>query len=140
MCQRSANRKITANKSFGARWKRAAAKHCYSITSSARPSSDSGKLRRSRLAVLRLSTKSHSPSSPSPLRVSMAGVGHDRPQDWIVGVALLRAAIERLAIGGAKRHIEIKPGYKIRVADEGLAERDEIGARLRDGLVGALAA
>src|SRR6516162_7041590 len=26
MCQRSANRKITANKSFGARWKRAAAK------------------------------------------------------------------------------------------------------------------
>src|SRR6516225_7576148 len=109
----------------------------YSITSSARPSSDSGKLRRSRLAVLRLSTKSHSPSSPSPLRVSMAGVGHDRPQDWIVGVTLLRAAIERLAIGGAKRHIEIKPGYKVRVADEGLAKRDEIGAPLRDGLVGA---
>src|SRR5215468_3014200 len=83
------------------------------------------------------SDASHSPLSPSPLRVGMAGVGHDRPQDWIVGVALLRAAIERLAIGGAKRHIEIKPGYKIRVTDEGLAERDEIGAPLRDGLVGA---
>src|SRR5262249_48954662 len=38
---------------------------------------------------------------------------------------------------GAKRHIEIKPGYKVRVADEGLAKRDEIGAPLRDGLVGA---
>src|SRR6516165_3902400 len=71
---------------------------------------------------------SHSPLSPSPLGVSMAGVGHDRPQDWIVGVALLRAAIERLAIEGAKRHIEIKPGHKVRVADEGLAKRDEIGA------------
>src|SRR5262245_19510320 len=67
----------------------------------------------------------------------MAGVGHDRPQDWIVGVALLRAAIERLAIGGAKRDIEIKPGYKVRVADEGLAKRDEIGAPVRDGLVSA---
>src|SRR5262249_52208113 len=43
----------------------------------------------------------------------MACVGHDRPQDWIVGVPLLRAAIERLAIEGAKRHIEIKPGYKV---------------------------
>ena len=48
----------------------------------------------------------------------MAGVGHDRPQDRIVGVALLRAAIERLAIEGTKRHIEIKPGHKVRVADE----------------------
>src|SRR6516165_10022720 len=80
---------------------------------------------------------SHSPSSPSPLRVGMAGVSHDRPQDWIVSVALLRAAIERLAIEWAKRHIEIKPGHKVRVADEELAKRDEIGASLRDGLVGA---
>ena len=87
--------------------------------------------------TLSLTDASHSPSSPSPLRVGMAGVGHDRPQDWIVGVALLRAAIERLAIEGAKRHIEIKPGHKVRVADEGLAKRDEIGAPLRDGLVGA---
>src|SRR5262249_4310729 len=87
--------------------------------------------------TLPLTDASHSPSSPSPLRVGMASVGHDRPQDWIVGVALLRAAIERLAIGGAKRHIEIKPGYKVRVADEGLAKRDQIGAPLRDGLVGA---
>src|SRR5262245_34039288 len=78
----------------------------------------------------------HSPSSPSPLRIRMAGVGHDRSQDWIVGVALLRSAIERLAIERAKRHIEIKPGHKVRVADEGLAKRDEIGAPLRDGLVG----
>src|SRR6516165_1520501 len=87
--------------------------------------------------TLSLTDASHSPSSPSPLRVGMAGVGHDRPQDWIVGVALLRAAIERLAIEGAKRHIEIKPGHKVRVADEGLAKRDEIGAPLRDCLVGA---
>src|SRR5262249_40895017 len=79
----------------------------------------------------------HSPSSPSPLRVGMAGVGRDRAQARIVRVALLRAAIERLAIEGAKRHIEIKPGHKVRVADEGLAKRDEIGAPLRDGLVGA---
>src|SRR5499433_89274 len=87
--------------------------------------------------TLPLTDASDSPSSPSPLRVGMAGVGHDRPQDWIVGVALLRAAIERLAIEGAKRHIEIKPGHKVRIADEGLAKRDEIGAPLRDGLVGA---
>ena len=75
---------------------------------------------------------SHSRSSPSPLRVGMAGVGLDRPQDWIVGIALLRAAIERLAIEGAKRYIEIKPGHKIWVTDEGLAKRDEIGAPPRD--------
>src|SRR5262249_12308380 len=79
----------------------------------------------------------HSPSSPSPLRVGMAGVGHDRPQDWIVIVALVGAAIGGLAMEGAKRHMEIKPGHKVRVADEGLAKRDEIGAPLRDGLVGA---
>src|SRR5262244_3902654 len=87
--------------------------------------------------VQNLSDASHSPLSPSSLRVSVAGVGHDRPQDWIVGVALLRAAIQGLAIEGAKRDIEIKPGYKVRVADEGLAKRDEIGAPLRDGLVSA---
>src|SRR5499433_1137063 len=86
--------------------------------------------------VQNLTDASHSPSSPSPLRVGMAGVGHDSPQDWIVGVALLRAAIKRLAIERAKRHIEIKPGHKVRVADEGLAKRDGIGAPLRDGLVG----
>src|SRR5262245_40482198 len=109
----------------------------HSITSSARASSGNVKLRPSRLAVLRLSTKSHSPSSPSPLRVGMAGVGRDRPQDWIVGVALLRAAIKRLAIEGAKRHIEIETGYKDVGTEEGQAKREAIGARLRDGLVGA---
>jgi hypothetical protein len=73
-----------------------------------------------RRRTLPLTDASHSPSSPSPLRVGMAGVGHDRPQDWIVGVALLRAAIERLAIEGAKRHIEIKPGQRSGLLMKGL--------------------
>jgi hypothetical protein len=32
----------------------------------------------------------------------------------------------------------VKPGHKVRVADEGPAERDEIDATMRDGLVGAI--
>src|SRR5262249_24357311 len=78
----------------------------------------------------------HSPSPPSPLRVSVAGVRCDSAQDRIIGVALLGAAIECLAIEGTERHVEVKPGHKVRVADEGFAERDEFGAPLRDGLVG----
>src|SRR5882672_5135019 len=77
-------------------------------------------------------------TSPSPLRIGVAGVSRDRAQDWIVGVALLRAAIERLAMKGAERRVEVQPGYEVRVADEGLAEGNEISAPLRDSLVGAL--
>src|SRR5215467_991925 len=80
-------------------------------------------------------TAAHSPSPPSPLRVSVAGVRCDSAQDRIIGVALLGAAIERLAIERTKRHVEVKPCHKVRVADEGLAERDEFGAPLRDGLI-----
>src|SRR5262245_63982836 len=80
--------------------------------------------------------RTHSPSPPGPLRVSVAGVRCDRTQDWIVSVALLGTAIERLTIEGTKGHVEVKPGHKVRVADEGLAERDEIGAPLRNGFFG----
>src|SRR5215475_4615161 len=72
-------------------------------------------------------TAAHSPSPPSPLRVSVAGVRCDSAQDRIIGVALLGAAIERLAIERTERRVEVKPCHKVRVADEGLAERDEFG-------------
>jgi hypothetical protein len=51
---------------------------------------------------------------------------------------LIRAAIERLAIGGIERRVEIEPDHEVWVTDEGLAEGDEIGAGLSNGLVGAL--
>jgi len=46
-------------------------------------------------------------------------------------------AIERLTIERTKGHVEVKPDHKVRVADEGLAECDEIGAPLRNGFFGA---
>ena len=56
---------------------------------------------------------------------------------WVVGVTLLSAAIEGLAIGGHNRVIEQQPDHQVRIGDEGLAEGDEIGAALRDRFVRA---
>ena len=61
----------------------------------------------------------------------------DPAEQRIVGVALVCAAIEGLAVGGIERRVEIEPGYQVGVGDERLAEGDEIGAALCDGFVGA---
>src|SRR5262245_2503706 len=56
----------------------------------------------------------------------------------MVGVAQFRGAIERIAIGGIERRVEIEPDHEIWITDEGLAKGNEIGAGLSKGLVGAL--
>src|SRR5262249_56613064 len=58
-------------------------------------------------------------------------------EGWIGGGVVRGRAIERLTIEGTKGHVEVKPGHKVRVADEGLAERDEIGASMGNGFFGA---
>lgn len=55
----------------------------------------------------------------------------------VVGVTLLRAAIEGLAISGRQRSVEQQSDHQIRIGDEWLAEGDEIDAPLRDRLARA---
>src|SRR5512147_3162229 len=56
---------------------------------------------------------------------------------WVVGVTLLSAAIERLAISGRERGVQQQSDHQVRIGDERLAEGDEIGAALRDRLARA---
>ena len=56
---------------------------------------------------------------------------------WVVGVTLLSAAIEGLAISGRERGVEQQSDHQVRIGDEGLAEGGEIGAALRDRLARA---
>ena len=67
----------------------------------------------------------------------IAGMGGNRAEDGIVGVALLRAAIQGVAMERHQRGVEEQSYHQVRIGDEGLAEGDEIGASLGDGLVGA---
>src|SRR6476469_6618074 len=78
------------------------------------------------------------PSPPGPLGVvAVAGMRLDPAQQRIVGVALIGAAIEGLAVGRRERRVEIEPCHKVGVLNKRLAEGNEIGAALCDGLIGA---
>ena len=67
----------------------------------------------------------------------VAGVRVNLTQGRVVGAALLAAAIKSFAVPGIQRCTELEPGYEIWIADEILAEGDEIGAAMLDRLIGA---
>jgi hypothetical protein len=55
-------------------------------------------------------------SPPGPLGVvAIAGMRLDPAQERIVGIALVRAAIEGLAVGRRERSVEIEPCNQVRV-------------------------
>src|SRR3984893_11419818 len=56
-------------------------------------------------------------------------------QYWIVRVALLRASIQSFPIDWQQRRVEEQSYHQVRIGNEGLAERYEISASIRDGLV-----
>ena len=76
-------------------------------------------------------------SPPSPFGVMIAGMGGNRAENGIVGVALFRAAIQGVAIERHQRGVEEQSYHEVRIGNEGLAEGDEVGAPLGDGFVGA---
>ena len=65
----------------------------------------------------------------------MAGMRGNRAQYRIVRVALLRASIQGFSIDWHQRRIEEQSYHQVRIGNEGLAERYEISASIRDGLV-----
>jgi len=74
-------------------------------------------------------------SPPRPLRVLITGLRGNRAECRIVRVALLCAAIQGFSIDRHQRRIEEQPDHQVRICNVKFAERDEISASFRDGLV-----